>query len=526
MARTYDALIVGGGHNGLTCGAYLSKAGLKTLVLERRHLVGGAAVTEEFSPGFRASTFSFIMGHLHPKVIAELELEKFGLHRLEVPEVIYPLYDDDCIVFTKDPKKNREQIARFSKKDAEVYPQFFEYLSGSINLLRQLQLETPFDPTKRDLKSLLKAARFVWRYRNVGKDLYRIIDTLSMSAYDYVSQWFESDVVKATFLYWATIGGNVGPYSPGTAFYLVAHLIGQTGMSFSRGGMGQISDSIAASGKRYGMEIEVSSAVQEILVRHGRAYGVRLESGEEIHGKLVASNVHAATTFDGLVNKDHLPDEFLRDIRSFRAKGSSFKINCAVDALPQYRGFSEEKTGVSYPAYAHIAPTSEYLERAYDEAKYGWYSSKPFLSPIVPTYFDNTLAPEGKHVVTLYGGVTPYELKDASWDDERDNLTKNAMDVMDEFAPGFSSSVLDMQLLLPPDIERIIGMPGGNTQGGDLTLDQMFFMRPAPGYADYRSPVRALYQCGASTHPGGSVSAVCGHNAAREILNDWPKLRR
>jgi phytoene dehydrogenase-like protein len=521
LTRTYDALIVGGGHNGLTCGAYLSRAGLKVLVLERRHLVGGAAVTEEFSPGFRASTFSFIMGHLHPKVVAELELEKFGLQRLEVPDVIYPLYDDDCIVFNKDPKKNREQIARFSKKDAEVYPQFFEYLSGSINLLRQLQLETPFDPTRRNLKSRLKTASFAWRYRNVGKDFYRIIDTLSMSAYDYVSQWFESDVVKATFLYWATIGGNVGPYAPGTAFYLVAHLIGQTGMSFSRGGMGQISESIAASGKSHGMEIEVSCAVQEILVRNGRTYGVRLESGEEIHGKLVASNVNAKTIFGGLVNKDHLPDEFLHDIRSFRAKGSSFKINCAVDTLPRYKGFSEEKTGVSYPAYAHIAPTSEYLERAYDEAKYGWYSSKPFLSPIVPTVFDDTLAPPGKHVVTLYGGVTPYALKDASWDDERDQLVQNTMDVMDEFAPGFSSSVLDMQLLLPPDIERIIGMPGGNTQGGDLTLDQMFFMRPAPGYADYRSPIRNLWQCGSSTHPGGGVMGMGGHNAAREILKGW-----
>ncbi len=526
MTRNFDAIIVGGGHNGLTCGAYLAKAGLNTLVLERRHIVGGAAVTEEFSPGFRASTFSFIMGHLHPKVIEELELGKFGLERIEVPDVIYPLYDDDCIVFTRDPKKNREQIARFSKKDAEVYPQFFEYLSGSINLLRQLQLETPFDPTRRDLKSLLKSAKFVWRYRDVGKDLYRVIDTLSMSAYDYVSQWFESDVVRATFLYWATIGGNVGPYSPGTAFYLVAHLIGQTGMSFSRGGMGQISESIAASGRRYGMEVKVSSAVEEILVRDGRAYGVRLQSGEEIHGKLVVSNLNALTTFVELVKKEHLPDDFLRDIQSFRATGSSFKINCAVDALPRYKGFSEEKAGVPYPAYAHIAPTSEYLERAYDDAKYGWYSSKPFLSPIVPTYFDDSLAPPGKHVVTLYGGVTPYALKGASWDDERDNLVKNAMDVMDEFAPGFSSSVLDMQLLLPPDIERILGMPGGNTQGGDLTLDQMFFMRPAPGYADYRSPVRALYQCGASTHPGGSVSAVPGHNAAREILNDWPRLRR
>ena len=526
MTNQYDVIIVGGGHNGLVCGAYMAKAGLKTLVLERRHIVGGAAVTEEFSPGFRASTFSFIMGHLHPKVIAELELEKFGLERVLVENVIYPLYDNDCIVFSKDPKKNREQIARFSKKDAEVYPQFFEYLSGAIDLLRRLQLETPIDPTKSDLKSRLKTARFMWRYRNVGKDFYRIIDTLSMSAYDYVSQWFESDVVKATFLYWATIGGNVGPYSPGTAFYIVAHLMGLTGMSFARGGMGQISESIAASGKRFGMEIKTSAAVDEILVSDGRAYGVSLESGEEIHSKLVVSNVNAKHTFDVMVKPEHLPEEFLRDIRSFRAKGTSFKIMCAVDTLPRYAGFSEEKTGVSYPAFAHIAPTCEYLERAYDEAKYGWYSSKPFLTPIVPTYYDNTLAPEGKHVVTLYGGVTPYQLKGTSWDDERDNLVKVTMDVMDEFAPGFSSSVLDYQLLLPPDIERIVGMPGGNTQHGDLALDQMFFMRPAPGYADYRSPVTALYQCGASTHPGGAVSGVPGHNAAREILKDWKKLKR
>lgn len=526
MAEKYDAVIVGGGHNGLTCGAYLSRAGLKTLVLERKSVIGGAAVTEEFSPGFRASTYSFIMGHLHPKVIAELELTRFGLEKVDVPDVINPTFDNDCIVFSRDPLKNQQQVARFSKKDAEAYPKFFEYLSGSIDVLRRLQLETPFDPTKHDLKNLLRMSRFAWRFRNVGKDLYRIVDTLSMSAYDYVSQWFENDVVKAKFLYWATIGGNVGPYSPGTAFYLVAHLIGQTGMSFTKGGMGSISDAIAASGKQHGMAVSVSSGVEEILVRDGRAYGVRLSSGEEVHAKLVVSNLNAKTTFDNLVNESHLPEEFVRDIRSFRARGSSFKVLCAVDSLPQYSGFSKEKTGVEYPAYAHIAPSCEYLEKAYDEAKYGWYSSAPFLSPIVPSYWDDSIAPKGKHVVSLYGGVAPYELKDASWDDERENLVKNAFNVMDRFAPGFSSTVIDYKSYLPIDIERDIGMPGGNTQHGDLTLDQMFFMRPAPGYADYRSPVRALFQCGASTHPGGAVSAVPGHNAAREILKDWRALRR
>lgn len=526
MTRHYDAIIVGGGHNGLTCGAYLSRAGVKTLVVERKHIVGGGAVTEEFAPGYRASTYSFIMGHLHPKVIAELELTRYGLDKVEVPDVINPTLDDDCIVFTKDPVKNQQQIARFSKKDAEVYPKFFEYLSGAIDILRRLQLETPFDPTKRDLRNLLKMASFAWRYKDVGKDLYRIVDVLSMSAHDYVSQWFETDIVKAKFMYWATIGGNVGPYAPGTAFYLVAHLIGQTGMSFTKGGMGSISNAIAASGTDHGMEVEVSSGVEEILVRGGRVRGVRLASGEEIHAKLVVSNVNAKTTFDKLVDETHLPADFLHDIRSFRTRGASFKILCAVDTLPRYKGFSQEKTGIEYPAYAHIAPSCEYLERAFDDAKYGGYSSEPFLSPIVPSYWDDSLAPEGKHVVSLYGGVAPYELKDASWDDERENLVRNAFAVMDRFAPGFSDSVTAYKSILPKDIEDDIGMPGGNTQHGDLTLDQMFFMRPAPGYSDYRSPVRALYQCGASTHPGGAVSGVSGHNAAREVLKDWPKLRR
>lgn len=526
MSTRYDAIVVGGGHNGLTCGAYLARAGLNTIVLEQREIIGGAAVTEEFIPGFRASTYSFIMGHLHPKVTRELELKRFGVQRLVVDNVICPLYDRDCIVFTNDPQRNQEQIARFSPNDARVYPEFFEYLSSTIELLRRLQLETPIDPTKRDLRSMLDTARFVWRYRNAGKDLYRIIDALSMSAYDYVSQWFESDVVKAKFLYWSTIGGNVGPYSPGTAFYIVAHLLGQTGLSFSRGGMGSISDAIAASGKHHGMQIRTSAEVAGVVVNRGRVTGIRLADGEELHARLVVSNLNARTTFGKLVEPQELPNDFLREIRSYRTKGSSFKILCAVDRLPQYAGFSEEKTGVSYPAYAHIAPTCEYLERAYDEAKYGWYSSRPFLSPIVPTYYDDSLAPEGKHVVTLYGGVTPYELKDSTWDSERDNLVKATMAVMDEFAPGFSSSLLGYKLLLPEDIERVLGMPGGNTQHGDLTLDQMFFMRPAPGYADYRTPLQALYQCGASTHPGGAVSGVPGHNAAREILRDWRRLRR
>lgn len=523
MSSSYDAIIVGGGHNGLTCGAYLARAGKKALVLEAKPHVGGASVTEEFSPGFRASTYAFIMGHLHPKVVEELELRAHGLENISVPNVINPT-DDDCIVFSKDPEKTREQIARFSRRDADNYPKFFEQLQATVSLLRRMQLETPVNPFGKSLRNRFDAARFAWRLRNSEREVYSLIQTLSLSAHDYVSRWFETDIVKAKFMFWATIGGNVGPYSPGTAFYLVAHLIGQTGMSFAKGGMGSIATAIARSGEAKGMEIRTDAAVDEILIRGGRAIGVRLKSGEEIHAKRVISGANAKVTFGGLVRRDNLPEEFMEWIDGYRVRGKSFKLLCAVDRLPTYKGFSQEKTGVDYPAYAHICPTPEFLERAYDEAKFGWYSSEPFLSPIVPTYYDDTLAPPGKHVVTFQGGVTPYELKNSTWDIEKPRLLKNIYGVMDRFAPGFSDSVLDYKLMLPKDIEDDINMPGGNTQHGELTLDQLFMMRPAPGYADYRSPVHGLYQCGASAHPGGAVSAVPGHNAAREILKDWRRI--
>ena len=520
MTNSYDAVIVGAGHNGLTCGAYLARSGKRVLALERKQQVGGASVTEEFSPGFKASTYSFIMGHLHPKVISDLELRKHGLENIEVPNVINPT-DDDCIVFSKDPVKTREQIARFSKRDADNYPKFFERLQSTISVLRRLQLETPINPFRKDPAGLWKTARFVWRYRDSEKEFYNLIRTLSLSAHDYVSRWFETDIVKAKFMYWATIGGNTGPYSPGTAFYLVTHLIGQTGMSFARGGMGNIANAIAKSGEAHGMEVRCGTEVEEILVRDGRAYGVRLTGGQEIHAKRVVSNLSAKVTFGNLVAREHLPDEFMEDIDGFRTRGMSFKLLCAIDSLPRYKGFSQEKTGVEYPAYAHICPTPEFLERAFDEAKYGWYSSEPFLSPIVPTYYDDSLAPDGKHVITFQGGVSPYELRNSTWKIEGPRLVKNVMSVMNRFAPGFSDSVIDYKLFTPKDIEDDINMPGGNTQHGELTLDQLFFMRPVPGYADYRSPVKSLYQCGASTHPGGAVSAVPGHNAAREILSEW-----
>lgn len=524
MARQdYDAIIVGGGHNGLTVGAYLARAGKKVLLLERKPYVGGAAVTEEFSPGFKASTYSFIMGHLHPKVIEELELEKYGLRPKEMPAVFNPT-DDDGIVFHKDPQKTYEQIARFSQRDADNYPRFFERLQSTVAIMRKLQLETPLNPFDRSPSGLIKTAGFAWRYRDAEEEFQNLIRALSMSAHDYVSRWFETDIVKAKLMFWATIGGNVGPYSPGTAFYLVSHLTGQMGMRFAMGGMGSISEAIRASGEAHGLEVRCDAGVEEILVENDSAAGVRLASGEELRAPRVISNVSAKLTFGNLVPREKLPNEFVEHIDGFRAEGKGFKLLCAVDRKPHYRGFSQEAHGIEYPGYAHICPTPEFLERAFDEAKYGWYSSAPFLSPSVPSYYDPSLAPEGKDIVTFQGGVTPYALRNGDWEHERETLVRNAFAVMDRFAPGFSDSVIDYKLYLPKDIEEDIGMPGGNTQHGELTLDQLFFMRPVPGYADYRSPVGGLYQCGASTHPGGAVSAVNGHNAAREILADWKRF--
>ena len=526
MQTRYDAIVIGGGHNGLTCGAYLSKAGLRTLVLERRHIIGGASVTEEIHPGFRASRFAFIMGHLHPKVIDDLELDRFGLEHLKVPDVVYPLYGDDCITFTSDQKRNLEQIARFSKRDAQAYPEFFASMSETIRIIRELLLQTPIDPAKRDWNTAKEGLRLLWRYRKIGDQFYKLMDAMTMSAYDYIAEWFESDVVRAVLLYWATIGSNASSIrAGGTAYSILFHLVGASGMGFARGGMGAITQAIARSGQHHGMEVKTNSPVAEIIINNGRAEGVRLENGDEYKSRVVASNAAPAITFTKLIDPLDLPDSFNTHIRRFRAKGSAFKINLAVDRPPQYRGFDPAVAGVALPTYAHIGPTTDYLERAFDDAKYGSYSKQPFISPITPSLIDDSLAPPGKHVVTLYGGHAPYELKGTTWEQEKDGFIQTVLNTMDEFAPGFSDSIIAMDAMVPPDFERILNMPGGHELHGDCAVDQLFMMRPVPGYADYRSPIRHLYQCGASTHPGGAVSAIPGHNAAREILKDWKRRK-
>ena len=527
MAATYDAIIIGGGHNGLTCAAYLARAGLKVLVLERRPVIGGAAVSEEIVPGFTFSVFSYVMSLLHPKVIRDLELAKFGFKVLPATDLFCPLYDDDYIIFSGDQKRTQEQFARFSKHDAEAYPVFCADLEEVAGTVRRLLFETPPDPSRRDWKSFKETASLLWRYRKAAKDLYRIVDLFSMSAEAYLSRWFESDIIKAILAYYSVIGTFAGPRSPGSAYVIMHHIMGEHegagGWGFIPGGMGTISQAIAASGRSHGVEIVTDAEIAQITVANGRATGVVTKDGAEHQAGVIACNANAKVLFFDLIAPQHLPADFLEDLRQFRTFSSAFKVNVAAERPPQYRAFDAAKCGFEVPSYVHIAPDIDYLERAFLDARGGWYSQRPFITPVVPTTVDDTIAPPGKHVVHLFGGHAPYSLKNGTWEQEKDNFVGRVFATMDDFAPGFSDGVIGHQALVPPDIEEILNIPNGHIFHGELSPDQLFFKRPVPHYADYRTPLAGLYLCGSSAHPGGGVSGIPGHNAAREILKD---LRR
>lgn len=525
----YDVVIIGAGHNGLTCGAYLARAGRKVLVLERRDVIGGAAVTEEFAPGFRTSTFSYVMSLLHPKVIRDLGLRELGLTVLPATDLFCPIGRDDYILLCGDVARTAREFSRFSPRDGAIYPEFDAFLNESANVIRKLLFDTPVDPSRRDLKGMRELAAFAWKYRRIGRKFYRIVDLLTMSADDYLARWFEHGVTRAVLGYYCSIGTFAGPRTPGSAYVVMHHIMGEHegagGWGFVRGGMGAISEAIAESGRRHGMEIRTGAEVVRVEVKDNRAARVVTAGGGEYVGRVIACNASCKVLFDRLVEPQHLPPDFLKHIRDYRTFSTAFKINVAAEAPPRYAAFDAVRCGFSAPNYAHIGPDVDYLQAAYEDACQGRYSRRPFITAVVPTTVDDTLAPRGKHVVNLFGGHAPYELEGTTWDAERAGFLKNVHATIDDVAPGFSDGIIAEQLLLPPDIERIINTPHGHIFHGELALEQLFFQRPAPHYADYRSPVRGLYQCGSSTHPGGGVSGIPGHNAAREILKDWKSLR-
>jgi phytoene dehydrogenase-like protein len=525
----FDVIIIGGGHNGLTCGAYLSRAGKKVLVLERRPLIGGAAVTEEFAPGFRTSTFSYVMSLLHPRVIRELGLRELGLTVLPATDLFCPVGKDDYIIFSGDVEKTAKEFARFSVRDGAIYAEFDRFLNEAANVVRQMLLETPVDPAKRDFKSLRELAAFAWKYRKIGNRFYRLVDLMTMSADEYLARWFEHPVTRAVLAYYCSVGTFAGPKTPGSAYVVLHHIMGEHegagGWGFIRGGMGAISEAIAESGRRHGMSIKTEAEVSRVEVVNERVSKVITVGGDEYSARAVVSNASCKVLFQDLIEPEQLPADFLKHIQDYRTFSTAFKINVAAEAPPDYAAFDAAKCGFAAPNYAHIGPDIDYLQAAYEDACRGRYSSRPFITAVVPTMVDDTLAPKGKHVVNLFGGHAPYDLGGKAWTEEdRASFVKTVYATMDDVAPGFSSGIIDAQVLLPPDIESIINSPHGHIFHGELALEQLFFQRPAPHYADYRSPIRGLYQCGSSTHPGGGVSGIPGHNAARRILQDWKSL--
>ena len=522
----FDAIIVGGGHNGLVAAAYLARAGRKVLVLEARELVGGCAVTEEVWPGFRVSTASYLASLLQDKVVRELELERFG-YRVDAkdPAFFSPFPDGRYFFMWQDRARTLDEIKKFSARDAEMYPKYEDHLERLAQVAEWLLLTTPpnFPPSRvGDFADYLK---LIGRLRGLAKkEIVGLVKIATQSVAEFLDEWFESDELKVTLATDGVIGANGGPRSPGTAYILLHHCMGGVGgqrglWGFVRGGMGAISNAIADSARSKGAEIRTNATVSKILVRRGQAEGVALATGEEIRAKIVASNLDPKKTFLELLDASDLPPDFVDGIRKFRIEGTSLKMNLALSALPQFRALPGAP-GPQHRSTMHICPSIDYLERAWDDAKYGQPSQSPLLEMTIPTMYDPTLAPEGRHIMGIFLQYAPYTLRDSNWDRERKRYTERILDVLEEYCPNIRSIVVERQTLTPLDLERHFHLTGGNIFHGEMSLDQMFVMRPVAGWARYRTPIKGLYLCGSGAHPGGGVMGAPGHNAAREILRN------
>lgn len=525
-ASSYDAVVVGGGHNGLVCAAYLARAGLRTVVLERRHLVGGAAVTEEPWPGYRVSTASYVVSLLSQRIVRELGLPRFGYHVYPLdPEYFAPFEDGSGILVWNDPGKTAEEIGRVSKPDADGYLRYSAALEELATLIRPLLYQTPPDPalaSPRDIPHAAATAAFFLRRRGA---LARLAQIMTMSCADFLDRFFADERIKGALAPGGVIGMWGGPMSPGSAYVLLHHRMGEAadvsgGWGFVRGGMGGVSDAIAGAAKAAGAEIEVNAEVTAIDVAGGRARGVTLADGRQLRANVIASAVHPSTTFLALVGEQHLPAELATDIRNFRTRSPSAKVNLALSELPDFTARPGIEPGPQHPEIM-ISPTLTYLEQAWDDAKYGRPSARPMIDCVIPTTKDPTIAPQGAHLMNCFVQYLPYQPADGPWDDaKRDALATSVIDTIAQFAPNFKNSVTHQQVLTPYDLEQRFGLLGGNIFHGEISPDQLFSLRPSPLAAGYRTPITGLYLCGSGAHPGGGVMGIPGLNASRAIVRD------
>ena len=528
MPQHYDAIVIGGGHNGLVNAAYLAKAGKKVLVLERRHVLGGAAVTEEIVPCFLFSECSYVVSLLRPEIIRELDLPRHGLEILPLDGTFSPMPNGNYLWRMNDHAKSLREIRRHSRVDAEAYDEFSKMMTPMCRFVKPLLSMVPPDPTTlhpRDLQRLFFLGN---RFRQLSSDeRYTLVQLMTMSAADFLDQWFETDVLKATMSASGIIGTFLGIRSPGTAYVLLHHYMGEIdgafrSWGFSRGGTGAISNAIASAAREAGVEIRTKAAVGKILINNGRAVGVVLQNGDEISASVVSSSVDPHLTFEKFIEPSELPSDFLESVRRYKFRGSSGKVNLALDALPDFK--SMPGPGAHLRGAISISPSIEYMERAYDDAKYGRYSRRPYIDIVIPSLTDPSVAPPGKHVLSCFVQYAPYKLAQGTWDEQREAFGDNVVDTLAEYAPNLKKIIVGRQILTPLDLEREFGLTQGNIFQGELSLEQLFFLRPVPGWAYYRTPIDNLYMCGSATHPGGGIMGAPGRLASEVILKDWSKL--
>ncbi|MBV6402467.1 MAG: hypothetical protein CNIPEHKO_02779 [Anaerolineales bacterium] len=527
-SNQYDAIIIGGGHNGLVAAAYLAKAGKKVVVLERRHIVGGAAVTEEIFPGFKFTEFSYVVSLLRPEIIRDLELPKHGLKILPLPSTFTPMENGDYLAAWDDHDLTRREIYRHSPKDAEAYDEYARVMARAAKAIKPIINLIPPDPSSlsiRDMLGLLKVSQYAASLKE--KELYTIAKLATQSSADLLEEWFETDALKGTKAASGIIGTFLGPRSPGTAYVLLHHYMGEIdgafrAWGFAKNGSGGVSGSILNAAQALGVEIRVDCSVNQVKVKGGSAVGVILENGDEIQSKVVMSAADPKRTFLQFVEQKYLPDDFVTSIQNFRTRGSSGKVNIALSELPNFTAMPFEKghESILHRGAVSISPSIDYIERAYDDAKYGQISKRPYLDMIFPSMIDPDMAPPGQHVMSCFVQYAPYDLEGGWNDEKRDELGEAVISTIEQYAPNIRKCIVGMQVISPKDIERIAGITGGNIFHGELLLHQIFFLRPTPQWADFRTPLKGYYFGASGAHPGGGVMGAAGMLAAKEILKD------